>query len=489
MQLGERARFLLDFLDLPNATGVDDARFEYFQLALWSDDGLFRIEDKSRQIAWSWALAADFMTDAILNGRDGIFVSHQPRRGKGKNTVREGASTKICGLVVCPNWYAIASSIWSYPTAHASPAYPASQPAVVPAPTWALMSSPMRNTTGLSIPGHCRSLARAGHGSASGQARFGASGVFWEIYTQSLRPYPGYRRRITPWWHVFQFCTNVREAVKLAPAMPTARRVELFGNDRIQAIYANMPLEDFQQEYEAEFVDETTAWITWDEIKAAQDDGLLCFLAEARESLSQEITDAVDGLAAAVQAGQVEQVFAAGMDIGRTRNTTELFLVGMSTTGQHPLRLAITLDNITFEDQLSALYYVLKRLPVAIVLIDQNGIGRNLAETASAAFPVRVAGVDFTNATKTLWATDAKMLIQNRKTPLPVDREIAYQIHSIKKLVTASRNLVFDTERNEKHHADKFWAWALALHGAYQRPPAGGEMVVVHDEALEISPF
>ena len=102
---------------------------------------------------------------------------------------------------------------------------------------------------------------------------------------------------------------------------------------------------------------------------------------------------------------------------------------------------------------------------------------------------MRVVGVDFTNATKTLWATDAKMLIQNRRTPLPVDREIAYQIHSIKRLVTASKNLVFDTERNEKHHADKFWAWALALHGGYQRPPASGELVVVHDEALAISPY
>jgi phage FluMu gp28-like protein len=488
MQLGERARFLLDFLDLPTATGVDDARFEYFQLALWSDNGLFRIEDKSRQIAWSWALAADFMTDAILNGRDGIFVSINQEEAKEKIRYARGVyeNLRVGGLPKLVRDSQLNLELSNGARLTSLPSKPARGRA--------------RANVGLDEFAHAQydraiytgSLPVVSKGGARlriGSSPLGASGVFWEIYTQSLRPYPGYRRRITPWWHVYSFCTNVREAVKLAPAMPTARRVELFGNDRIQAIYANMPLEDFQQEYEAEFVDETTAWITWDEIKAAQDDGLLCFLAEARESLSQEITDAVDGLAAAVQAGQVEQVFAAGMDIGRTRNTTELFLVGMSTTGQHPLRLAITLDNITFEDQLSALYYVLKRLPVAIVLIDQNGIGRNLAETASAAFPVRVAGVDFTNATKTLWATDAKMLIQNRKTPLPVDREIAYQIHSIKKLVTASRNLVFDTERNEKHHADKFWAWALALHGAYQRPPAGGEMVVVHDEALEISPF
>ena len=58
------------------------------------------------------------------------------------------------------------------------------------------------------------------------------------------------------------------------------------------------------------------------------------------------------------------------------------------------------------------------------------------------------------------------MLVQKRKTPLPVDRSLAYQIHSIKKIVTGSKNLVFDTSANEKHHADKFWAMALALAAA-----------------------
>ena len=76
------------------------------------------------------------------------------------------------------------------------------------------------------------------------------------------------------------------------------------------------------------------------------------------------------------------------------------------------------------------------------------------------------AGSTAFGATKNLWATDAKMLIQQGKTPLPVNRDIAYQIHSIKRRVTPSRNLVFDTETNEKHHADKFWAWALMLAAA-----------------------
>jgi phage FluMu gp28-like protein len=71
--------------------------------------------------------------------------------------------------------------------------------------------------------------------------------------------------------------------------------------------------------------------------------------------------------------------------------------------------------------------------------------------------------VSFTNQTKELWAVEARLQAERGATPLPVDREISYQIHSIKKKITAAKNNVFDAERNEKHHADKFWAWALAI--------------------------
>lgn len=487
MILGERAQFLIDHLDWAGATGVDDARPEFFQLALWSDDSVFRIENKSRQIAWSWALAADFLVDAVLNKRDGIFVSINQEEAKEKIRYAKGVyeNLRIGGLPRLVRDSQLNLEFSNGARLTSLPSKPARGRA--------------RSNVGLDEFAHAQRDRAIYTGSLPviskggrlriGSSPLGASGVFWEVYTQSLRPYIGYKRRATPWWHVYAFCTNVAEARRLAPSLTTAQRVEMFGNDRIKAICSNMPEEDFQQEYEAAFVDESTAWITWEEIKSAQSDDLICWRVDAKDTLTPEINDAIDEIVQAIRAGIVEPVFAGGMDIGRTRNTSEIYLVGLGTTSQYPLRLAITLDNMRFEDQLTVLLEVLRRLPVMIMLIDQNGIGRNLAENAASAFPIRVQPVDFTNATKALWATDAKMLIQNRRTPIPVDKEIAYQIHSIKKLVTASRNLVFDTQRNEKHHADKFWAWALALHGAYQRPPDGGDVVVVHDEELSISPY
>lgn len=295
-----------------------------------------------------------------------------------------------------------------------------------------------------------------------GSSPLGASGVHWEISQQQLRQYPGFTRKRTPWWECYSFCTNVREARKLAPSLTTAERVEMFGNDRIRAIYANMPEEDFQQEYECEFGNEATAWITWEEIKANQDKDLLCLISRSSREISKA-KQAIDSLAEAIRLKQIEAALGAGYDVGRTRNTSELFIIGKSTTSSYPLRAAITLDNCEFDDQLEVISYAMIRLPIILMLIDQNGIGMNLAENAQRAFPGKVQGAEFTNPNKAVWAADAKMLAQQKKTPLPINREIAYQIHSIKKTVTPAKNIIYDTERNEKHHADKFWAWALGL--------------------------
>ncbi len=104
---------------------------------------------------------------------------------------------------------------------------------------------------------------------------------------------------------------------------------------------------------------------------------------------------------------------------------------------------------------------IIRRLPFSQVLVDENGIGAQLAENLRRTG--RAQGVTFTNPSKELWAVEARIQAERVNAPLPTDRDIAYQLHSIKKTTTAAKNNVFDTERNEKHHADKFWAWALAL--------------------------
>lgn len=460
-----RARFLVQRLDLPAATGVDDARWEHFQLAHLSDDSTFRIEDKSRQIAWSWLAAAESVACAVLDGTSSVYVSISQDEAKEKVRYARRVYENLQAPFPLPRLSRDNELGLEFDNGARLLSLPATPPRGkarfrVYLDEFAHVKRDRQIYTG-ALP-----IISKGGVLRIGSSPLGASGVFWEVFEQKLRLYPGYTRKITPWWEVQSFCVNVKAARRTAPGMPTAHRVEQFGNERIQAIYANLPEEDFRQEYEGEFVDETTAWITWDELKAVQDEELIWVKAECRGADVSRAHEAIEQLARLVDQDKVEKVLAGGLDIGRTRNTTELYAVGMSTLNSYPLRLAVTLDGVEFDDQLEVVSHALRALPLTGVNIDQNGIGRNLAESLRKRFPQKARGMDFTNETKALWATDAKMLIQQRKTPLPVDRDLAYQIHSIKRRVTPSKNLVFDTDTNEKHHADKFWAWALALAGA-----------------------
>jgi phage FluMu gp28-like protein len=466
--LTDRAQLLTEHLNLAGATGVEDARWERFQVAHLNCDSLFRLENKSRQIAWSWIIAAEAVAEAILDTRSSIFVSINKEEAKEKIRYAKAVFENLEGIQLpklkADNQFDLEFDNGARLISHSS--------------------RPPRGKPRMNIyldefahVQHDRAIYRAavpvvtkGGRVRIGSSPMGASGVFWEIDTQAIKAYPGYARRCTPWWDIEAFCLNVSEARKLAPRMLTAERVEMFGRERIQAIYANVLLEDFQQEYEATYVDEATAWITWDEITANQGDlHYLCAIGAGKAKELSRVNQAISDLRQWVAEKKVETVFSGGMDIGRTKNTSELYLVGESTTQSYPLRLALTMDNVEFDDQLSVVMDVMTTLPVKKLLIDKMGLGMNIAENAAKKFPSKVEGVDFTNASKQLWAGNTKMVMQQRKAPIPVDRDLAYQIHSIKKLVTPSKNVVFDTARNEKHHADKFWALALA-HSAALEP-------------------
>lgn len=454
----DRCQFLVENLDLPGATGVSDAKWEHFQLEHLQDDGTLRTEIKSRQIAWSFTVAAEAVANAILYGTSSIFQSINLDEAREKiiyvRTILDYLGVGGLPKITQPD---TTTSIGFDNGARiiSSPGTPQRGKARfwIYLDEWAWQKHDRANYTA-AFP-----IISKGGKLRGASSPAGASGLFWEIYSQELRPYPGYTRKATPWWEVQSFCTDVALARILAPKMATRERVERFGNERIRLIFENMPDEDFEQEYELAFLDESTAWITWDEIKGNQSHELLCFIASGVDNCKA----AIDNLAEAVRQNKAESAFVAGYDVGRTRNTSEFFIIGKSTTQQYPLRAALTLDNVDYDNQFDVICYAQERLPMIMTLIDQNGIGNMLAENAAKRYPGKVQGAQFTNTSKALWAGNAKMLVQQRKTPLPVNREIAYQIHSIKKLVTPAKNVVFDTERNEKHHADKFWSWCLGL--------------------------
>ena len=129
--------------------------------------------------------------------------------------------------------------------------------------------------------------------------------------------------------------------------------------------------------------------------------------------------------------------------------------------GRFICRMLRSYDRVPFAEQEADLLRMLNTLPIARLSIDKSGIGMNLAENLSRAFP-QVVGEAFTNASKERWCTDFKILLQRRDLDLPRDRELVSQIHSIKRRFTPSGNVSFDAERTGRGHADRFWAIVLA---------------------------
>jgi phage FluMu gp28-like protein len=151
-----------------------------------------------------------------------------------------------------------------------------------------------------------------------------------------------------------------------------------------------------------------------------------------------------------------------------------LVVLGKTTTGQLPFRGNVVLRNTEFDTQEMIFEKIITSLPFTQVLVDDSGIGAQLAENLEKKTKRKALGVTFTNPNKEVWAVEVRVQMQRANVPIPIWRDFANQIHSIKRVVTAAKNYVFDAERNEKGHADKFWAWALAVWAGHKRSKGGG---------------
>jgi phage FluMu gp28-like protein len=270
----------------------------------------------------------------------------------------------------------------------------------------------------------------------------GRRGIFWEVAEEELRKYPHYSRLEVPWWLCRFFCKDPTRAAVEGPAMSTEERVATFGLPSIHEQFDSLPIEDFQQELETVFVDESFSYFPYELILPCTSDELVMY---------------VDPTDFPVPEGRI----VAGFDVGRTRDHSEL-AVFEEKAGRFTCRLLRRYEQIPFADQEGDLRRLLDTLPVARLSIDQSGIGMNLAENLARDYPQVVREV-FTNEAKERWATDFKILLQRKDVVLPRARDLVGQIHSIKRRVLASGKVNFDAERsNRGGHADRFWAVVMA---------------------------
>lgn len=203
------------------------------------------------------------------------------------------------------------------------------------------------------------------------------------------------------------------------------------------------------QEYMCVAVDEATAFLTYDLIYSCENDSVL---------LPEHEWPFLDSIKGDLYVG---------MDIGRKKDLSVIWL--LEKLGRVNYTRAVkVMEKTKFKIQRETLFSILKHRKFRRACIDATGIGMQLAEEAQDGFgKFRVEEITFTGPVKEELAYTSLRAFDDRLIEIPGDTLIREDLHSIKKIVTASGNIRFDVTKNDTDgHADRFWAKCLALHAA-----------------------
>lgn len=306
-----------------------------------------------------------------------------------------------------------------------------------------------------------------------GSSPLGKIGQFYDILTD--KDTYDYERYNIPWWFCRDLCVDVPTAVKVAPELSTEERVETFGTKIIQQIFQNNDYETFRQEYECDFIDSSESYIPLDLIYAntpGKRDGDLDLSAcekmdddeywEYNRGIDFQAYKDLDAAILNYNPEKHGETLFLGFDVGRTHDATAIHIIGKMADGKKRDFARIELRNVDFESQENIILQAYKELPVYRGRMDMTGIGRPVYERLHKKLGDRLEGVVFTPEEKEIMAIDVKRGLEQHEFLLSNDKEFHRQIHSIKRTSNGGKYFRYDAERNEKGHADSFWAWALA---------------------------
>jgi len=224
----------------------------------------------------------------------------------------------------------------------------------------------------------------------------------------------------------------------------------------------------WRQEFECEYLDESTAFLTYEQIAGCEDTGL----AEPIAVDGRERTDiiaaegAIAEIAAASRSYSDERECYLGYDVARKRDLAVLWLwerVGDVLT----CRLVLELSNTPFRVQYDLLRTIVSMLHVSGVSVDATGMGMPVAERATEEFGSHmVDAVMFNQDTKMKLAEQLRVKVEDRNVRIPATTAIRNDWHSIEKSVTTGGRIRYHADRNKWGHADRFWAAALGVDAA-----------------------
>ena len=207
-----------------------------------------------------------------------------------------------------------------------------------------------------------------------------------------------------------------------------------------------MDTESFRQEYECEFIDESTSYFPY------------------------ELLVACTGPMPGEHTGN----HYLGVDVGRRHDRTAISVVQQLGNAYYAYPVEV-MARTEFAIQRAGIKQIWGERKIQRGAIDESGIGMQLAEDLRRELG-NIEPVTFTNAIKETLVVTVKRLLEARRLILPEDdKGLISDMHSIKKEITIAGNVRYDAERSESGHADRFWALALAVHAsaALRRTPRG----------------
>lgn len=231
--------------------------------------------------------------------------------------------------------------------------------------------------------------------------------------------------------------------------------------DIYQAVSAGLPVnpdelktgiddEDaWQQEYECQFLDEATAFLTYQLLSTCEIDTLPGEF--SYENFPPSFLDS-----------KFTGPLYAGVDIGRKKDLTVIWIDEL-LGDVFFTRGIFVLSKIQFKLQQLFIWNLIRTLKIKRTCIDATGIGAQLAEETVREFGSRAEAVEFTAPVKNDLATRTRRTFEDRQIRIPVYQKLRDDLHAVKKTVTSAGNIRFDAERTKDGHADRFWAASLAL--------------------------
>ena len=283
----------------------------------------------------------------------------------------------------------------------------------------------------------------------------GQSGLFHDIATDTEQ-YPGYSRHFVPWWESRYMVRDgwLDEAIALAANLDTASRVEKYGNEAIKVIYDGFgnDLMGFQTEFEAMFVDETTAYFPWSLISDSVDDSLKVWKA--------------------IPPGwEPEGWVSVGVDLAKKRDETVFTVVehmeredNSKAVDRYVRHIVATQDS--YAEQFQQLCNLVVASHASRVTIDATGLGQVFVDnirngTWTLPAECRMEAVAFTNQKKEQWATRFKGDLQAETVHLLRVSDLIRQIHGIQRTRSEAGFYKFAGQP----HDDYFWSLMLGMYG------------------------